>query len=131
MTAETPSEELLQLATGPAAGFVLLDARQKLDVSQKAFGELLGVGQTTIDGWEKGYRRPPVNALILAARRMGVPLEEALRGPGLAKLREDLKFEMEKREGLPPRSTAAKSISRRIARLRRRIQLTEKGEPKP
>lgn len=51
---------------------MLRELRQERKLSQSQFAKEFNVSQTTVSGWETGYREPDINTLIELAKYFGV-----------------------------------------------------------
>lgn len=54
----------------------ITEYRKKAGLNQKELGKLLGVAQTTVSGWERGYREPDNESLIKLQKILNVPIEK-------------------------------------------------------
>lgn len=59
-----------------AGGAALRAWRERENVSQKAFGLLLGVPQSDISQYETGKRQPSITMGLAIQEKTGVPLED-------------------------------------------------------
>ncbi len=57
---------------------VLKELREEKKLSQIQFAKEFNVSQTTISGWETGYREPDFNTLIEIAKYFGVTTDYLL-----------------------------------------------------
>jgi len=77
-----------RLATATPTSFVtevvmsvLRDIRKKSGLSQKAFGELFHVDQTTVSKWEREISLPDLNLGLKISEQFGISLDRIYRNP--------------------------------------------------
>ena len=63
----------------------LREARRRMGLTQRAFGEALGYSEKAVSKWECGGGIPPVSELVRVAALLGVSLDELLSGGAQAK----------------------------------------------
>lgn len=71
-----------RLSFGPVTTLAarLRDLRKKRGLTQKAFGKLLGVEQSSISKWETGATTPDTSSLLKLAIAYAMPLDMILAG---------------------------------------------------
>lgn len=57
---------------------ILKELREEKGISQTQFAKEFNVRQTTVSGWETGYREPDYNTLIELAKYFGVSTDYLL-----------------------------------------------------
>lgn len=58
----------------------ILLARRRAGLSQRAFGERLGVSHAAVSDLERGKSKPNLDNLSVIAERLGVPLSQLIDG---------------------------------------------------
>ena len=70
----------------------IAELRRRHDMNQKELGEQLGVGQTTISAWERGYTEPDSKALFKMTEMFDASMEYIM-GYGTENYRQGLSEE--------------------------------------
>lgn len=60
-------------------GYEIRLYRNRHNMSQQAFGDLLGVSANTVHLWERKGARPSMSSMIALARVMEIPLDKIMR----------------------------------------------------
>ena len=76
-------------------GARLAAVRQALDLTQDALGEIMGVGATTVSGWESGRNQIDIVGLARASEVLGFSTDWVARGD-LGGVRFDLAIKLQR-----------------------------------
>ncbi len=58
--------------------YILKELRKEKKLSQAEFAKEFNIGQTTVSGWETGYREPDLDTLIKLSKYFGVTTDYLL-----------------------------------------------------
>lgn len=58
--------------------YILKELRKEKKLSQVEFAKEFNIGQTTVSGWETGYREPDLDTLIKLSKYFGVTTDYLL-----------------------------------------------------
>lgn len=72
------SAKILYMDTGER----IKQARQRLELTQEAFGKLAGVSKAAVSQWESGRTKPQRDALLSLKRKRGISPEWVTSGSG-------------------------------------------------
>ncbi len=111
-----------------AMGARLKAVRETLNLTQRIMGEIMGVGETTVSGWEVGRNQIDLLALARAARHCGFTTDWIALGD-MSGLRFDLAVKLQNllrlgdqpapaRRGRPPRPGPADPVQGKIPLFR-------------
>lgn len=59
-------------------GYEIRLYRNRCNLSQQAFGDLLGVSANTVHLWERKGARPSMSSMVALARIMDIPLDRIM-----------------------------------------------------